>query len=131
MVLTDRNVAGVDFTSRQIPAISVAPDPPRAAEGEDAGFTFTRNGATTAPLKIPFRLSGTAQPPRDYPPLFVNYVTIPAGERSTRLPLVTFADTDIEGAETITLSVKLPDEIKRTMVENGQPTEITLYYPGW
>ena len=65
-------------------------------------FTISRSGITNEPLRVFYRLSGTASNGVDY--LFLsNSVVIPAGQRSAELWVVGLFDGLVEGTETVAL----------------------------
>ena len=67
-------------------------------------FTVTRSGDTFAPLTVNYGVSGSATNGIDYPPL-VGFVIIPAGATSVTIPLQPLTDTNVEPAETVTLTL--------------------------
>jgi|GEM_PF-1018349 len=80
-----------------------------ASGGEFGGdntvaFTLSRSGSTTSALPIPLMASGSASTGADYSG-FVSPFSIPAGSSSADLNLTVLADADIEGAETIRLTL--------------------------
>jgi hypothetical protein len=80
-----------------------------ASGGEFGGdntvaFTLSRSGSTTAALPISLTASGSASTGADYSG-FVSPFSIPAGSSSANLNLTVLADADIEGAETIRLTL--------------------------
>ena len=118
-----------DFVLTPLPRVSVSVDQIISEADPDLHqFIFTRTGPTNEPLKVSFSLSGTAIPGVDFAGYFVPSVTIPAGARSTSLPLAIFNDKKQEEAETVTLTLGLPTTSKR---QAGTPNEYSVYYPGW
>jgi hypothetical protein len=80
-----------------------------ASGGEFGGdntvaFTLSRSGSTTSALPVPLMASGSASTGVDYSG-FVSPFSIPAGSSSANLNLTVLADADIEGAETIRLTL--------------------------
>jgi hypothetical protein len=80
-----------------------------ASGGEFGGdntvaFTLSRSGSTTSALLVPLTASGSASTGADYSG-FVSPFSIPAGSSSAVLNLTVLADADIEGAETIRLTL--------------------------
>lgn len=75
--------------------------------GSGAGsgqWTLSRTGPTTASLSVSIKLTGSATPDSDYvsiPPS----VTFNAGSSTTTVPLTVLNDTQVEGDETVTLTV--------------------------
>jgi alpha-mannosidase len=86
-------------------AVKVLPSDTRMTEAGDAGsFTIVRTGDTSAPLDVPYTMSGTATSGTDYQALS-GTATIPAGASSTAVSLVPVADTLGESDETITMTL--------------------------
>lgn len=106
---------GARTTSAPIPVIVGEPLPSvnlvisDASGGEFGGdntvaFTLSRSGSTAAALPIPLTASGSASTGVDYSG-FVSPFSIPAGSSSANLNLTVLPDADIEGAETIRLTL--------------------------
>jgi hypothetical protein len=78
----------------------------RAAEnGPDPGvFTITRTGQTSDPLTVTFQLLGSATNGTDYETLATS-ATIPAGAATTTVTVTPRADLDVEGNESVILSL--------------------------
>ena len=97
-------------TIADAPVISVAATDPNAAEtgptGPDPGtFTVTRTGGTASSLTVSYTLGGSATMwGGDYHYLS-GYVTIPAGEASAPITVTPFLDSQIEGDETVVLTL--------------------------
>ena len=128
VTLSSQNIADSDFVARQIPSIAVRVEPAVVTEGDPtSAFVFTRSGPTDAPLTVPFALTGTAQPHSDYPDPFLRQVSFAVGASSISLPITTFADTIVEGPETLTLQVNYPFQSER----GAGGTNVTVYFPGW
>ena len=114
------------FTSPSIDSIGVAYSQP-AAGGNSAAVEGCSNAIISIgmsapsgqPRKVPFYLSGAATFNTDFTTIpditstynnpFPNqfYITIPAGQTSTNLTIVPVADTDIEVAENVLISVQM------------------------
>lgn len=77
-----------------------------AAEAGSATGTFriTRTGETSSALTVNYTLSGNASA-ADYTPLLGGTVEIPAGEAFVDILITPVDDTDIEGPETLTLTL--------------------------
>src|SRR5207244_6011768 len=77
------------------------------ANGPDpGGFTVTRSGASLQiPLTVFLQTSGSATPGPDYARL-PDYVLIPAGSSSATVTVSPVADSQVEGDETVNLSVR-------------------------
>jgi len=72
---------------------------------EDTGtFAVSRLGDTVADLSVNLTVGGTATAGKDYDGA-ANVVVIPAGQTNVVLTLTPFDDSDVEGDETITLTV--------------------------
>ena len=111
------------------------------AVAEDGGqglvYTFSRTGATTAPLRVNTLVGGTATPWSDYTGLTATglSVTFAAGSATATLTLTPVADTRIETNETITLSlvpgdgyvVGTPTAIRGTLLNDD--SRLNLYNP--
>ncbi|PYM16528.1 MAG: hypothetical protein DME18_01195, partial [Verrucomicrobia bacterium] len=119
----------------QKPTVTVvATDGDASEQGPDPGeFTFARTGDTSSALTVNYTLGGTAtkwddyrRPEGDMP----ESVTIPAGATSTTLTIVPFDDEEIEGDETVQLTVSpdaaydvgSPDTATVTIHDNDQPS---------
>jgi uncharacterized protein (DUF1800 family) len=68
-----------------------------------ARFTFFRSGNLN-PLTIRYTVSGSAQPGADYQPLS-GVATLPVGVNSVGVEVVPLTDTNVEPAETVTVTV--------------------------
>jgi peptidoglycan hydrolase-like protein with peptidoglycan-binding domain len=93
-----------------VPVITVQASGARVPEGGVATFTFTSTVESNEPLDLTIRLDGTAVNGVDYFEIDLEreFVTIPAGSRTTTLQVRTKADDVIEPDETIVVSV-VPD----------------------
>jgi len=112
-----------------------------AAVAEDSSqalvYTFSRTGATAAPLRVNTLVGGSATPWSDYTGLTATgqSVTFAAGSATATLTLSPVADTRIEGNETIALSlvpgdgyvVGTPMAVRSTLLNDD--SRITLYNP--
>ncbi|MEW5744165.1 MAG: PKD domain-containing protein, partial [Nitrospirota bacterium] len=89
-----------------IPTVAITASDQNAAEASsDPGtFTVTRTGATTNPLTVSYTVSGTATNTDDYAALSGS-ITIPAGQSSAAITIAPVDDTQIEGAETVILTL--------------------------
>ena len=127
-------IADNDQPSSQLPTVSVvATDADASEQGPDPGeFTFTRTGDTSSAVTVNYTLSGTAtkwddyrRPEGDMP----ESVTIPAGATSTTLTIVPFDDDQVEGDETVVLTISpdvaynvgSPDSAAVTIHDNDSP----------
>lgn len=102
--------------------VRINPSDLEAAEpGRDLGaFTFTRFGTTNTPLQVFFAIGGTASNGVDYVAITNSFI-IPAGSLAATLPIVPLADTLVEGAEKVTLTL-LPD----AAYSLSEPTNATV-----
>jgi hypothetical protein len=88
------------------PLVSVSASDSGASEnGQDTGtFTFTRTGATTAPLTVNFTVAGTATVASDYVSLGSS-VTIPSGDATTTAVVTPLPDGLTEPDESVILTL--------------------------
>ena len=89
-----------------LPTVSIAATTPTASElGPTAGvFTVSRTGSTLSALTVNYAVSGTATPGSDYQTLS-GIVMIPAGQSSTTIRVTPFADTQVDGEETVVVAL--------------------------
>jgi hypothetical protein len=91
------------------------PDSFAAEELENGGrFVISRSGSTDEPLTVWFTIAGSATPGVDYVGL-AGVVRIPAGRRAIPVPVNVIDDFDVEGPETVRLTL-LPAQGKTTYV---------------
>lgn len=89
------------------PTVTVTAADATAVEGsatDTAKFTVSRNGPTQDALPFQFTLGGVAVSGTDYDS-FSTTSTIPAGKASVDVIIKTKQDTDVEGSETVKLTV--------------------------
>jgi hypothetical protein len=88
-----------------LPAVSIlAPVPATSESGFTSGvFTVVRDSAGASPLTVQLTLGGSAGV-ADYKALPTS-ITIPAGRLSESISVVPYADTVIEGSETVTAAI--------------------------
>lgn len=67
-------------------------------------FRISRSGNTSAALNVSYTLGGTASP-ADYTPTLGGSVSIPAGAASVDIVIAPVDDAEVEGPETLTLSL--------------------------
>lgn len=100
-------------TPPPVPVVTIAATTPTTTEGSTTPgqFTISRTGVGTSALQVTFTVSGTASP-SDYTTttaagvsLTTTTVQIPAGESSVTINLTAFSDSDIEGNESVTLTL--------------------------
>ncbi|MEK7949355.1 golvesin C-terminal-like domain-containing protein [Luteolibacter soli] len=94
-------VVPVNVTIAASGAISQEPTPGAEAIGS---VTLTRDGDTTAALRVYLNSSGTATAGVDYPAVPAS-VLIPAGATSLVVPVPAYTDSLVEGPETVTLTL--------------------------
>ncbi len=76
-----------------------------AEDGPDpATFTFFRSGDTAADLTVDYAISGSATPGADFTGA-TGTLTIPAGQTAVNLTITPLLDTEIEGDETVSLTL--------------------------
>ena len=90
----------------EAPTVEVtASDAIATEEGTTTGvFTFTRTGDLTDPLAIDYTVTGTATPGDDYVSL-TGTATVAAGAATTNIVVLPNDDTDVEGDETVILTL--------------------------
>ena len=98
------------FATNSLPAVTVVATVNMAFErGRKPGvFTFTRTGDATFPLTVNYQLSGTATKWDDYRRQqgdMPEFVTIPARAASAALVIVPVDDKELEGQETVVLTI--------------------------
>jgi hypothetical protein len=119
------------------PTITIVSSDPAAAEaGSDAAsFTVTRSGDTSKALQVEYVVAGTALASDDYKPL-TGSVSIPAGATSAIFLLTPKDDKDVEGAETVIVSlsandsyqVVAPSSAMATIADDNVDTQIVRFY---
>lgn len=103
--------------------INVA-DPSAAEFPRDIGeFVLARTGNIEAPLTIRYLISGRAQSGVDFTPLD-QQVTIPAGRRTTTLPIIPIDDLSVEGDEEVVIT--LIDDAAYDLDTTGQNRSAAL-----
>ncbi|MSU64036.1 MAG: hypothetical protein EXS31_16860 [Pedosphaera sp.] len=96
-----------------LPSVSVVATDNFAMElgGNDAYFTISRTGSTSAPLTVSYTVGGTATMGTDYLPITpantvpIGQVTIPAGQSSAIIAVKPIDDALVEGIETVILTL--------------------------
>jgi hypothetical protein len=87
------------------PVVTIEASDSAAAEPAESGtFTVTRTGSTTASLVVFYTVTGTATNGTDYTTL-AGSVTIAPGQSSATISVGPIDDTDVEGAETVILTL--------------------------
>lgn len=96
----------IDDDDSLLPKVSLAVAEAKTIEGSDlpARITFTRSGATTNALVVPYAVGGTATPGSDYLPL-TGSLTLPIGATSASLPILTVNDETSESVETVSITI--------------------------
>ena len=90
-----------------LPYVTItATDQPTAAEDGSVNglFTVTRSGSTAGELTVYYTVSGSADSV-DYQPLLASPVTIPVNEASAAIMVSAVNDEELEGDETVILSL--------------------------
>ncbi len=100
-----------------VTAIDVSASEPGANTGT---FTFTRSGSTALNLDVFYAVTGTAAPGSDYAALG-GTATIPAGAASVPVTLTPFDDPDLEGDETVSVTIT-----NHTSYLVGSPSNATV-----
>ncbi|WP_298484283.1 Calx-beta domain-containing protein [uncultured Maribacter sp.] len=116
--------------SQQVVSIARTGAHPREVTPEplvNGRFTVTRSIITLASLDVTIAIGGTATPTADYSPITTN-VTIPAFSASTTVSLAGVVDdTDVEGNETIIISVvSNPPSYTAATGTNGSATLVII-----
>jgi hypothetical protein len=91
-----------------------------------AAFAIRRSGPTNASLLLTYRIGGTASNGVDYQEL-PGFVTIPAGERGTRILVTPIDDKIAEGPESVVLSLTIPPS---PLAVINPPPPYIIGYPG-
>ncbi len=109
------------------PTVTVAATDPTAVEPgstvNTGTFTFTRNGGSlNVPLYVTCAVGGTATQFSDYTGASSS-VTIPAGSTTATMVITPYADTLVEGSESVIVTVQ-PDSSSIYLV--GTPTTATV-----
>src|SRR5437879_4205543 len=108
---------------------TVATDATASEQGPDTGtFTVSRTGGTASALTVQYSLGGSATYGIDYQSL-PNSVTIPAGAASAIVTVTPIDDTEVEGDETVILTISAdaaynigsPNSATVTIADNDQP----------
>jgi len=88
------------------PVVKISVENPRAAEfpREIGEFIIRRTGSIDAPLTVRYLIGGRAESGTDFTPLDTE-VTIPAGRRSTTLPIIPIDDLTVEGDEEVVITL--------------------------
>ncbi|HTD85103.1 MAG TPA: metallophosphoesterase, partial [Candidatus Binatia bacterium] len=68
-------------------------------------FDIRRTGPTNDPLRVFYRISGTAENGRDFARL-ANAMTIPAGQQSVAISVTPIDDLEVEGPENLTVTLE-------------------------
>lgn len=124
--------ATVTIISDDVPIVSISASIPVAREpqsqlglpGQNGEFTITLDRPALGPLTIPCQVGGSAVAGTDYIPLTIP-VSIPAGQRSAKLPIIPLADGLLEGNETVVVS--LGDDVQgRYAVGAARTATVTI-----
>ena len=95
-----------DLTPAGPPTVGIVATKPASDEsGTNPGeFTLTRTGDTLSPLTVNYGVGGSAVNGFDYPAL-LGTVTFPAGAASVKIPLSPNPDLQVEGLDTVILTL--------------------------
>lgn len=118
--------AAVSIADDDPPVVTIhATDPAASEAGADPGvFTISRTGPTTAGLRIPFSVGGTAFNGTDYLAI-TGEVTIPFGQSSATVTVTPIADQVVEGSETVVINLAL-DLTGRYQLGNPSQATVTI-----
>ncbi|CAH0999328.1 hypothetical protein LEM8419_00626 [Neolewinella maritima] len=105
------------------PTLSITATTDLAEPGTDGGFTVSLSTAADSDLTLSYALSGTATPGTDYLTTGDQQATIPSGELSVSVILTVVEDEQIEGSETIVVTL---GAISDTSYTSGAPAELLL-----
>ncbi len=102
-------IVNIEATDPKASEIAVVPPGLGMPQRIDPGtFTVWRCGNTTDPLEVHYRIGGTAQNGVDYIEI-PNVVTIPAGSCFTTIQIWPIDDAEVEGTETVVLTLEPND----------------------
>ena len=90
-----------------LPLVSISAATPNASESGPVNglFTFTRTGSTTAPLNVPYTVTGSAANGTDYTTISTA-ASISAGQSFVNLVIAVLPDNIVEGTETVILTIQ-------------------------
>lgn len=91
-----------------------------------ATFVVRRSGPTNSDLTVVYGIGGSASNGVDYVEL-PGFVTIPAGERRARIVVTPIDDTEVEGPETVVLSLQIPPS---PLAVINPPPPYVIGFPG-
>ncbi len=109
------DLANIDFTATPLPSVTIVASTNTVPENSSAThtFTLTRTGDNSNDLAVTVYLSGTADNGRDYTLDLnlvgggsTNLIVIPAGASSVPISFHTINDSQIEGPETVSLTIR-------------------------
>ena len=124
--------AEVTVTDDDLPTVTIAANGSPISEGENASFTLTRTGDTTASLVVPVGVAETGATITGTPPASV---TIPAGQASVNVTVATEDDTDPESDSTITATLtagtayRLGDDFSATVTVRDDDPLVSFMAP--
>ena len=124
--------ATVKIIDNDVPVASISASVPFAKEpqsqvglpGQNGEFTISVEQPVQEPLTLYFNVGGNASPGADYAPLS-SPVTIPAGQRMVKLPVVPVADRLAEGNEAVVVSL-VDDPHGRYAVSAARTATVTI-----
>jgi hypothetical protein len=149
LVLNQFTGVDVDFIAAALPRVSVTVlSGAEELSGRAARFRIARSGPTNEPLRVYFRVGGSAAPGEDYTPwgqvevqtnviptvldpvtqtIEFGYVDLGPGLLSTNLDFAVVGDAVAEGPETLVVTLAYP--VTRTMVSETETNTVDI--PGW
>jgi hypothetical protein len=115
-----------------LPSVRIAVTSPIAREVDlqQGVFTISRSGDTSLPLYVPLQETGSAVPTSHYQTLPTS-VIIPAGQSTTTLPLVPYADDIAQGSRTVSLSISADFSLVRDSTEVASVTIEDKPFDNW
>ena len=114
-------------TNTFVPVVTVRATDPFASESGDTGtFTLFREGSTNETLNVYCLYGGTASNGVDYATL-PNFITIPAGARTTPVVVKPIDDALVEGTETVELRLSPSPMANPVNYIIGNPSNAVVY----
>ena len=113
-------------------AVEVFAADPVASEntGDKATVTFWRSGDVAGDLAVSYTVSGTATPGTDFSGTFSS-IRIPAGQVAASLQITSSLDTNVEGAETIIITIATNAAYTIGALSNVMVTLLDESFDGW
>ncbi|MFN8528687.1 MAG: hypothetical protein U0670_08765 [Anaerolineae bacterium] len=113
---------------RILPVVSITAQDAAASELPDTGtFRISRTGDTTLPLDVSYTVGGTTTA-ADYVETLTGTATIPAGAAFVDVTITPVNDTELESAETVTLTLAANANytIDSTPPTKQRPSRLTI-----